>query len=554
MKKQIILSFAAAAALLSGCHQPDELTAPSGSQGLTSVSAHFATGEYKNDATAKFTTLVTEANMDRIVIDVPYYYPENTENLTSITQMRVTASLEGNCFITPKMSTLDLTQENWFTLTRADGTSRDFCITGRIRKSDKCEIISFATDTPAIQGVIDNDLGTIALISADDLSAVTAQVILSPHATISPAPAVAADYEGDGTKFTVTAHDGVTKRVYTVSKQVPPKINYGWRSGSEKEVWQQTALDKLGIVNAAGKNYSLAAAGDKLILSTGADKYLFKRATGDFIGALDMKGIAASGGMTSDDAGNILYATMADPNAEFRIYTAASTDQTPVQLLSYTNATGASMGKHISVSGDVKGDAVITAVIYTWNGAVCKFLRWVVTGGVPGAPTMVSVTGATAGWNGNGHADVEASSSDPNEPYYMAYYSANALYRMDASGVVSSSIGTATWGANSNYNCVDVCTFNKAKYAAIYTGAHFTYGEWKAYMFDVTSSAPLSGTADTSPSKVFVSGEYGPAGGVVNATGDVLMVASPDGYKLNLYYTDGNTNALVAWEFDCIDK
>lgn len=554
MKTKIILLFAAAAALLSGCHQPDEPTDAAGGQGLNSVSAQFATGEYKNDATAKFTTLVTEANIDRIVIDVPYYYPENSENLSSITQMRVTASLDGNCYISPRLGTLDLTQENFFTLTRADGSTRDICITGRIKKSDKCEIISFATDEPAIQGVIDNDLNTIALISADDLSAVTAQVILSPHATISPDPAVAANYEGDGMQFTVTAHDGVTKRVYTASKQVPPKINYGWRAGSEKEVWQQTALDKLGIVNASGKNYSLAAAGDKLILSTGADKYLFKRATGDFIGAHDMKGVTATGGMTSDDAGNILYATLADPNAQFRIYTASSTDQTPVELLSYTNATGASMGKHISVSGDVKGDAVITAVIYTWNGAVCKFLRWVITAGVPASPTMVTVTGATAGWNGNGHADVEASSSNPEDPYYMAYYSANALFRVDATGAVTGKIGTATWGANSNYNCVDVCTFNKAKYAAIYTGSHFTYGEFKAYMFDVTSSAPLSGTCDTSSSTVFVSGEYKPAGGVVNATSDVLMIASPDGYKMNLYYTDGNTNALVAWEFDCIDK
>lgn len=554
MKKQIILLFAAAAALASGCHKPDELTAPAGSQGLTSISAQFATGDYKNDATAKFTTLVTEANMDRIVIDVPYYYPENTDNLTSITQMRVTASLEGNCYISPNLGTLDLTQENHFTLTRADGSTHDFCITGRIKKSDKCEIISFATDAPAIQGVIDNDLNTIAFISADDLSSVTAQVILSPHATITPDPAVAANYEGEGTKFTVTAHDGVSKRVYTVSKQAPLKINYGWRTGSEKEVWQQTALDKLGVVNAGGKNYSLAASGDKLVLSTGADKFLFKRATGDFLGAHDMKGITATGGMTSDDAGNILYATTADPNAEFRIYTAASTDQTPVQLLSYTNATGASMGKHISVSGDVKGDAIITAVIYTWNGAVCKFLRWVITAGVPARPTMITVTGATGGWNGNGHADAEASSADPADPCFLAYYSANALYRVDASGAVTHTIGTATWGANSNYNCVDVCTFNNAKYAAIYTGAHFTYGEFKAYMFDVTNPTGMTGQCDTSPAKVFVSGEYKPAGGVVNAASDVLMVASPDGYKMNLYYTDGNTNALVAWEFDCIDK
>ena len=52
----------------------------------------------------------------------------------------------------------------------------------------------------------------------------------------------------------------------------------------------------------------------------------------------------------------------------------------------------------------------------------------------------------------------------------------------------------------------------------------------------------------------FVSEQYAPTAGVVNAASDVLMVASSDGYKMNLYYTDGNTNALVAWEFDCIDK
>ncbi|WP_418982489.1 DUF5018 domain-containing protein [Alistipes sp.] len=554
MKKQIIMMFAATAALLSACHEPDELIIPEGIQGLNSVSAQFATGDYKNDATAKFTTLVTEANKDRIVIDVPWFFPESSDNRSELSQMRVTANIDNNCSITPMLGTLDLTQENWFTLIHADGSTHEFCITGNLKKSDKCEIITFTTDTPAITGIIDNDLNTISLISADDLSAVTAQVILSPHATITPDPAVAANYEGDGMKFTVTANDGVTKRVYTVSKQVPPKVKYGWRAGSEKEVWQQTALDKLGIVNAAGKNYSLAASGDKLILSTGADKYLFKRATGDFIGAHDMKGVSANGCVTSDDAGNILYATQADPNAEFRIYTAESTDQTPTQLLSYTNATGASMGKHISVSGDVKGDAIVTAVIYTWNGVTCKFLRWVITGGVVAKPEMVTVTGATAGWNGNGHADVEASSSNPDDPYYLSYYSANKLFRVDATGAVTSSIGTATWGANSNYNCVDVCTFNQAKYAAIYTGSHFTYGEFKAYMFDVTSPAPLEGLCDTSPSKVFVSGEYKPAAGVVNATSDVLMVASPDGYKLSLYYTDGNTNALVAWEFDCIDK
>lgn len=203
--KNSIISFASAALLcLGGCHEPDELTPSDTGLGLNSISAQFSTGEYKNDPLAKFTATPTEGE-ERIVIDIPYYYPENSTNTTSITEMRVTANLDDNCFITPRLGTLDLTQENWFTLTRADGSKRDFCVTGNIKKSDKCEIISFATDEPSIQGVIDNDRNTISLISADDLSAVTAQATLSPHATISPDPAEVHDYEGEGMKFTVTA-------------------------------------------------------------------------------------------------------------------------------------------------------------------------------------------------------------------------------------------------------------------------------------------------------------------------------------------------------------
>ena len=52
---------------------------------------------------------------------------------------------------------------------------------------------------------------------------------------------------------------------------------------------------------------------------------------------------------------------------------------------------------------------------------------------------------ATAGWNGNGHADVEAYSANPDDPYFLAYYSANALYRVDATGAVTHKIATALY-------------------------------------------------------------------------------------------------------------
>ena len=83
MKNSIKLFALAALLGLGGCHEPDELTPSVVDQGLNTISAQFATGEYKNDPLAKFTAAVTEGQ-ERIVIDVPYYYPENSSNTTSI--------------------------------------------------------------------------------------------------------------------------------------------------------------------------------------------------------------------------------------------------------------------------------------------------------------------------------------------------------------------------------------------------------------------------------------------------------------------------------------
>ena len=95
--------------------------------------------------------------------------------------------------------------------------------------------------------------------------------------------------------------------------------------------------------------------------------------------------------------------------------------------------------------------------------------------------------------------------------------------------------------------------FNKAKYVAVYGGMHFTYSQCLGFMFDVTTLGQFTGKLDDSPSRVFTTNErkYGTP---VTASSDLILVPSPDGYKLRLYYTDGNARSLVAWEFDCIDK
>ncbi|MDE5815848.1 MAG: DUF5018 domain-containing protein, partial [Alistipes sp.] len=103
MKNNIKLLASALLLTLAGCHSPEELTPAVETLGLNSVSAQFATGDYKNDALAKFTASATSADQERFVIEIPYYYPESSENLVEMTQMRVSANLDDNCFLTPSL-------------------------------------------------------------------------------------------------------------------------------------------------------------------------------------------------------------------------------------------------------------------------------------------------------------------------------------------------------------------------------------------------------------------------------------------------------------------
>ncbi|WP_295938935.1 DUF5018 domain-containing protein [uncultured Alistipes sp.] len=560
MKNSFKLFALAALLTAGGCHEPDELTPSVVDQGLNSISAQFATGEYKNDAQAKFSAAISDPDQERIVIDIPYYYPESSTSLTSITQMRVTASIDDNCSISPALGTLDLTKENWFTLTRADGSKKKYCITGQIKKSDKCQIISFSIDDPALTGVIDQSAKTISLISIEDLSSATATAILSPHASISPDPTVAANYEGDGAKFTVTAHDGETKAVYTVSKQIPPKVKYGWRVGSQTAVWLKNVNTEYGIVNAANMNHTLAIMGSELILSSGATQYRINAITGarigEIAGHMDLEG----GAITSDKAGHLLMCKQTAKGAVLKIYMTSSPQTAPTEFISWTYniGVGVKMGAKISVQGDITKNAIITIPTWAWANPPThrEFIRWIVTDGVVGAPEAVQYTGGTAYNSGNTDV-VYASATAGTGNYFVTSYggAGNKLDAIDAvTNACLKTLATPTWGANSNFNTVDAIEFNNATYVAVYGGMHFTYSQCLAYMHDVTTLDQFTGTIQDSPCCVWNSGQDPLEKLTTFASSDIIMAASPDGYQLNLFYVDGNTRTLAAWQFDCIDK
>lgn len=557
MKNKIIFLFAALLILVGGCHKPEQIVPTDVRQGINSVSATFSSGEYKLDANAKFTTQLESSHGEEILVVVPWNYPQESDNETSITSMKITANLDNNCVIDPPLGVMDLTKKNYITVINSDGSKKQYYITGERRKSDKCAISSFTLDSPAMNGVIDEDTKTISLISIDDLGVSTAAVTLSPHATISPDPTVARSYAQD-VEFTVTAQDGVTKAVYTVKKMIPPKTPYGFRKGSETELWANDLSITYGISNGSGKNFTLAAIENYLILSNGSEQFYFNSTTGEKLGNIEGSMNLSGGAITADKAGNMLLCNVAAKNSQFNIYTTNSVTKAPELLTSmtYNIGVGVKMGAKISVQGDITKDAIITVPTWAWANppAHSEFIRWIIKDGVVGAPEAIKAENVVK-WN-SGNTDVVYLTANPEDNYFITNYggSGNKLDAVNgANNTGVARLATSTWGANSNFNTVDAVEFNNAKYVAIYGGMHFTYSQCVAYMFDVTTLDQFTGKFDDSPSRVLTTNQY-KFGSPVYASSDILMIPSKDGYKLRLYYTDGNCRSLVAWEFDCIQK
>ncbi len=556
MNKYIKLLIAALVGLATGCQEPEEIISTANSDGLNSVTAYFV----DDNEDAEFTTTVSDLSSE-IVIEIPYYYPKESDDETSITKMRVIASIDDNCTITPGLGILDLTQKNNFTFTDGSGESTQICITGERKELSDCSITYFlipedeSTGRSAITGTIDEDNLTISLVTTENLSDVNVEYEISPHATISPDSTSTIDLNSD-VKFTVTAQDGTTQ-VYTVSKAAPDKISYGYNENSEQELWSYD-FTNYGFTMEATNNASLAAIGNNLIVSmgNGTAPVYFNRITGVKLGVITMGSAAGTGCVTNDTNNHLLISDYAESGSTYNLYTSDAVTKAPALLLTYDNQTGYPMGVKISVQGDITGNAVITAPLTGWDTS--SFIKWVITNGVVGSPELVSMSGIGT-WDGGAvSADVVYATADPAGGYFTSFYDEDVLHYMKGTTSVASlnpqSDGLA-WSYNNN--CLDVKEFNGARYLALVCSSFFP--QWalntQLYMYDVTSTSLFSGTVDASNALVFkptITSNNSLDG--VSATGDVLLVPSSDGYTLNLYYIDNNCKVLGAYQFDCIDR
>lgn len=562
MKKIFLLVFTSALMLVSSCQKPEFIEPTADRQGLTSLSAIFTFGPFQDQEIVRMP--ISDDTQTKYVIPIPFYYPETSSDETApyMTKMRVQAMLEPNCIITPGLGDqlLDLTKENWFVYTNAKGESRDICITGERIKSDKCELIAFSLVEPAMSGIIDKATNSVTLISVEDLSACTAKVELSAHATISPDPAEPRSYNEPVT-FTVTAHNGKTTAEYVVSKGNPDKIEAGFNLETVEQLFHMEPVSMIGLppYNTL-MNPSLAYVDGKLVINTGVDAPIYLNGvTGVKEGTINV-GSAEVAAIASDEGGNLIICNHVETAGEtINIWRTRSVTEAPELFYSYENPIALPTGYKMKVNGNIDTDAVIIMTNEGVDGITSSSTvnAIIIKDGVPVETRNIDMSGTGLAW---GSAPVNASvivaaTSNIDDGLMGCKYEYPLVW-MKGDGSCGASLTGGNWAINPNF--MDAKSFNNKNYAALFVVSHFPH--WgsgpQLYLYDITDRTALGDNYESSSAAVLSNPamEWYQKGDTGYATGDVIITPSPDGFKVMVYYYDCNSHVLGGYSADCIKR
>lgn len=567
MKNILYRIFAAGflAVAVSSCHKPEYVEPTADREGFTSLSAYFTSGENNNMLLAKLEVTDEIISEGRLVVPVPYYYPEESDNPTTkyMTSVRMKAELDKNCYISPALTILDLNLENEFTFTDAKGDTWPIIITGQRKKSGTATIVSFAL-VNMFDGFINNEERKIYLYTTDDLSGCTAEADVSAHAEIVTDLSQPRDYNKPQT-IVIKAHNG-NEIEYVTEKAVPSKIRTGFNAESLRQLFNLDPKSRYGLPDyaTAGIQPSLAVSGGYLVvcLGDGSTPIYIHGTTGVKTGEMNT-GSADPRGITSDNAGNILIANSLEGKGKLSFWKSSSVTSTPEMFFEYDNEVALPVGVRLKVNGDLNSDAVITLPYGGVEGITTssQFLLITVKGGKVSETKVVDLSGAGLSWGpfSTGSAGFAPASTDPAGGVFTASYSTVRIDWLDAAFSISKSLPTSD--GNSwlwNTNTLDCRTFNNADYLVMFQMAHFPAWDGPAiYVYNVTNKASLSGEF-TSTSALVASASV-ESFNATNAastmsTGDAIMAVSADGFKVFFYYYDQYAGAIGGYTADCIKR
>ncbi len=574
--KRILCNIIAAAALLASfasCQKPHYVEPTAERDGFTSLSAYFTSGEYVNSELAKLEVTDEMIKSGVLVVKVPYYYPEPSENSTAVamSRVRMKAELGKNCYLTPSLTILDLNEENEFTYTDAKGNTYPIIITGRRTKFHTASFVSFEL-VDMFEGFIDNDERKIYLYTNDDLASCTAKAVPYAHSEVITDLSVARNYNEPQT-IVIRAQDG-TDYEYVTEKAKPTKIRNGFNANSVKQLFSIDPKSRLGTpeYQSTGIYASLASIEGYLVvcLGDGSTPFYIHGTTAEKLGEINL-GSAEAASITSDEAGHMLIVNAVDKaDSKLRIYRTSSVTAAPELFYEYDNQTPLPVGRKMKVSGDIDGNAVITLPYGGVSGVTesSQFLSLTVTGGSVTEAKVIDLAPAGLSWSvfPASATGVAPASSSPSAGYFAAsYMKYNEIYnRLDyinADGGIVRTIGYSDAGA-SNYNAtvVESKSYNNVQYLALFVLGYFPGwgGHPFLYVYNVSNKGKLNGYIPESDALVVadvaIKSNNGAGTDSSMSTGDVIIAPSADGFKIFIYYYDQFSGVIGGYTADCIKR
>lgn len=560
----VVLSFAA-------CQEPEVLLPAEANKGINNLTVYPTWDGYHTADASGFTSKI-DYEKRVITIQVPYTLPvesDNVQKLENYKKVWVQFNLDDNATLEPKLTTIDLTQTYKVTLTDQKKEQSEWTIKAALAKSSACDIESFAIPSLGLTAVIDKSSATASLIYFEQLKNVFAEVVVSPHAKIVPDPATTAFWcsPDEPKKFTVIAQDGVTSREWTLQQTEPARVEEGIRPESGKMLWT-TKLSAAGVAK-LDMTTGIAVTDDYVILNTrGEDPIVLDAKKGTTVGTMSLgsiKGATSSYYMTSDHKGHIVINNrVPDDGGVFRVWRMRDINSTPELFIEY--ATTDVYGDHISVWGDVYGDATVQAAYCGWTSTgSTSTLTWTVKDGqtVSMQPYWCQISGV-GGWT---NGDAIRLGTDATADFLACGYSMNKLTWVDGATNAALNYVQGTLTGNEGMKAVDAVPFNGINYVAATMETFFTWGVaggmWvMEAKYPQTFSGSLELDASLDPDCVVYGldrgeGGYGIYGGRANdgtngnAIQDVKLHVTSDGYFMYAYFMFCN-GYVGCIQFDCI--
>lgn len=560
MKKLYYLLMVSIFAVAS-CQEPQYIEPTADRAGITSLTARFTSTPEKYEGAVLAKLNVEDPDVNEFIIPVPWFYPEESTDPTSIhmTRVRLEAELAPNCRIDPPLAMVDLTEENYYTFTNAQGESREIMITGKRTKSAKCNLMTFTLTKPyQIEGFINEDTKEVYLFTTDDLDGFSAEATVCAHATLQTDLAVKKNYNNEQ-EVTVMAQDEKTTCTYKIIKKYPNKIPYGFRASSARQLFNLDPVARLGFPEAKETVYSsLAYADGKLVISlaNGTAPVFCDPLTGLKLGEMNVGGVDVAA-ITNDEGGNILVSTHAESQGTVTLYKTKSVSAAPEQFHSFVNDSDVPVGYNLKVNGNIDQDAVIVLAHEGIDGvtATSKYTKIVITGGQVASTETIDLSGLGLAW---GSAPVHGAkvvpvSNKPESGVMLCYYSDNIIHYI-VDGKITASRSLADDGVTTNYNTnvMEAKSFNNAPYVIHMVSSHFPMWGIEPQIRIWDASDPKA-VKDADPIIEHHSTEWYQTGYQGCAAADVIMGASADGFKVYIYYWDHNASVIAGFVADCID-